>query len=162
MVSQVAWSWSTAILLPLRSAGELGLLQAALKRLQMDYVDLIFCHRPDTTTPIEETVRAMNFVIDQVGACCATRRPLKACNLLIELCDTCRVAFCDTGVVPACVHAGTLNRLMAPQCASACVLSATVCMCADWRAARAGLGVLLGCARMLAAPAPYHPCSEKA
>ena len=32
----------------------------------MDYVDLIFCHRPDTTTPIEETVRAMNFVIDQV------------------------------------------------------------------------------------------------
>ncbi len=36
----------------------------------MDYVDLIFCHRPDTTTPIEETVRAMNFVIDQVGACC--------------------------------------------------------------------------------------------
>ncbi|KAK9835418.1 hypothetical protein WJX81_008165 [Elliptochloris bilobata] len=39
--------------------------KAALKRLQMEYVDLIFCHRPDTTTPIEETVRAMNFVIDQ-------------------------------------------------------------------------------------------------
>lgn len=33
----------------------------------MDYVDLIFCHRPDTSTPIEETVRAMNFVINQVG-----------------------------------------------------------------------------------------------
>ena len=32
----------------------------------MDYVDLIFCHRPDNQTPIEETVRAMNFVIDQV------------------------------------------------------------------------------------------------
>lgn len=39
--------------------------QASLKRLQLDYVDLVFCHRPDTTTPIEETVRAMNFVIDQ-------------------------------------------------------------------------------------------------
>ncbi|EIE23150.1 hypothetical protein COCSUDRAFT_66187 [Coccomyxa subellipsoidea C-169] len=40
-------------------------IKASLKRLQLDYVDLIFCHRPDTTTPIEETVRAMNFVIDQ-------------------------------------------------------------------------------------------------
>ncbi|MCF7859529.1 MAG: aldo/keto reductase [Candidatus Cloacimonetes bacterium] len=38
---------------------------AALKRLETDYVDLIFCHRPDVHTPIEETVRAMNQVIDQ-------------------------------------------------------------------------------------------------
>jgi voltage-dependent potassium channel beta subunit len=38
---------------------------ASLKRLDMDYVDLIFCHRPDSTTPIEETVRAMNHVIDR-------------------------------------------------------------------------------------------------
>ncbi len=37
----------------------------ALRRLQVDYVDLIFCHRPDVNTPIEETVRAMNHVIDQ-------------------------------------------------------------------------------------------------
>ncbi len=36
---------------------------AALDRLQTDYVDLIFCHRPDIHTPIEETVRAMNQVI---------------------------------------------------------------------------------------------------
>lgn len=35
----------------------------ALKRLQMDYVDLIFCHRPDQNTPIEETVRAMDQVV---------------------------------------------------------------------------------------------------
>lgn len=40
-------------------------IKASLTRLQMDYVDLIFCHRPDIYTPIEETVRAMNFVIDQ-------------------------------------------------------------------------------------------------
>lgn len=39
--------------------------RASLDRLQMDYVDLIFCHRPDIYTPIEETVRAMNFIIDQ-------------------------------------------------------------------------------------------------
>ncbi len=38
---------------------------AALKRFQLDYVDLIFCHRPDPNTPIEETVRAMNYVINQ-------------------------------------------------------------------------------------------------
>jgi voltage-dependent potassium channel beta subunit len=37
----------------------------ALKRLQMEYVDLVFCHRPDPNTPIEETVRAMDIVIKQ-------------------------------------------------------------------------------------------------
>ena len=31
----------------------------------MDYVDVLFCHRPDQNTPVEETVRAMNWVIDQ-------------------------------------------------------------------------------------------------
>ncbi|TMW59096.1 hypothetical protein Poli38472_007241 [Pythium oligandrum] len=39
--------------------------KASLKRLNLDYVDLIFCHRPDPATPIEETVRAMNHIIDQ-------------------------------------------------------------------------------------------------
>lgn len=37
---------------------------ASLERMQTDYVDLLFCHRPDLHTPIEETVRAMNRVID--------------------------------------------------------------------------------------------------
>ena len=36
----------------------------ALKRLQLDYVDLLYCHRPDRNTPIEETVRAMNYLIN--------------------------------------------------------------------------------------------------
>ncbi len=35
----------------------------SLKRLQLDYVDLIFCHRPDSETPIEETVLAMDYII---------------------------------------------------------------------------------------------------
>lgn len=35
----------------------------SLKRLQMDYVDLLFCHRPDRNTPIEETVRAMDQIV---------------------------------------------------------------------------------------------------
>jgi voltage-dependent potassium channel beta subunit len=38
---------------------------AALVRLGLDYVDLIFCHRADLHTPVEETVRAMNHVIEQ-------------------------------------------------------------------------------------------------
>lgn len=40
-------------------------VNASLKRLQLEYVDLVFCHRPDITTPIEETVWAMNQVIRQ-------------------------------------------------------------------------------------------------
>jgi len=40
-------------------------LDASLARLQVDYVDLVFCHRPDVHTPIEETVRAMTHVINQ-------------------------------------------------------------------------------------------------
>lgn len=40
-------------------------MNSALKRLQLDYVDLVFCHRPDPNTPIEETVRAMDIVIKQ-------------------------------------------------------------------------------------------------
>ena len=37
----------------------------ALKRLQVDYLDLYFCHRPDKSTPIEETVWAMHQLIMQ-------------------------------------------------------------------------------------------------
>ena len=39
--------------------------EAALKRLQVDYLDLFFCHRPDKQTPVEETVWAMNHLIQQ-------------------------------------------------------------------------------------------------
>ena len=37
----------------------------ALARLQVDYLDLFFCHRPDPETPIEETVRTMHGLIQQ-------------------------------------------------------------------------------------------------
>lgn len=35
----------------------------SLKRLKLDYVDLLFCHRPDLETPIEETVLAMDYLV---------------------------------------------------------------------------------------------------
>jgi voltage-dependent potassium channel beta subunit len=40
-------------------------VDSALQRLQTDYVDLVFAHRPDIHTPIEETVRAFDHVINQ-------------------------------------------------------------------------------------------------
>ena len=55
--------------------------------MQLDYVDLLFCHRPDTTTPIEETVRAMNYIIDHGWAfywCALFRRPCAQISLLPE------------------------------------------------------------------------------
>src|SRR5687767_7372386 len=39
--------------------------EEALQRLQVDYLDLYFCHRPDKRTPVEETVLAMNTLIQQ-------------------------------------------------------------------------------------------------
>ncbi len=40
-------------------------VKLSLKRLQLDYVDVVFCHRYDRNTPLEETCRAMNFVIEK-------------------------------------------------------------------------------------------------
>jgi aryl-alcohol dehydrogenase-like predicted oxidoreductase len=40
-------------------------MDGALKRLSMDFVDFVFCHRPDPHTPIEETVRAFDDLITQ-------------------------------------------------------------------------------------------------
>jgi len=39
-------------------------IDGSLKRLDMDYVDLLFCHRSDPSTPIEETVWAMHNIIE--------------------------------------------------------------------------------------------------
>jgi voltage-dependent potassium channel beta subunit len=39
-------------------------INGSLERLQLDYVDLVFCHRPDPNTPIEETVWAMHNIIE--------------------------------------------------------------------------------------------------
>lgn len=39
--------------------------KASLRRLGLEHVDLVYCHRPDPETPVEETVRAMNWVLDK-------------------------------------------------------------------------------------------------
>ena len=38
-------------------------IDGSLSRLKLDYVDLVYCHRPDSDTPLEETVRAMSDMI---------------------------------------------------------------------------------------------------
>lgn len=40
-------------------------IDGSLRRMQMDFLDLIYCHRPDPHTPIEETVHAMSDIITQ-------------------------------------------------------------------------------------------------
>jgi voltage-dependent potassium channel beta subunit len=39
-------------------------INKSLKRLDMEYVDLVFCHRPDPNTPIEETVWTMHNIVE--------------------------------------------------------------------------------------------------
>lgn len=40
-------------------------LDGSLRRMQLEHIDLIYCHRPDPHTPIEETVWAMSDLITQ-------------------------------------------------------------------------------------------------
>jgi voltage-dependent potassium channel beta subunit len=40
-------------------------IDGSLSRFDLDYVDLLYCHRPDPTTPIEETVWAMHNIIER-------------------------------------------------------------------------------------------------
>lgn len=74
----------------------------SLKRLQLDYVDIIFCHRFDDKTSLEEVVRSMNYVIDQGKAFCwgtsewkssQIMEAMSICekyNLIKPVCDQCQ------------------------------------------------------------------------
>ena len=67
--SKVFWGWRGKENKPNQSGlSRKHVLEAcdeALQRLQVDYLDLFFCHRPDKNTPIAETVWAMNHLIQQ-------------------------------------------------------------------------------------------------
>jgi voltage-dependent potassium channel beta subunit len=67
--SKAFWGWRGADNKPNQTGcSRKHLVEAcneALQRLQVEYLDLYFCHRPDKNTPIEETVWAMNHLIQQ-------------------------------------------------------------------------------------------------
>lgn len=63
--SKVFWGGSKPTQRGLSRKHVMDAAHAALKRLQVDYLDLYFCHRPDVDTPIVETVRAMHDLIQQ-------------------------------------------------------------------------------------------------
>ena len=63
--SKVFWGGETANETGLSRKHVTEACHAALRRLQVDYLDLYFCHRPDPNTPIEETVLAMGDLVRQ-------------------------------------------------------------------------------------------------
>lgn len=67
--SKVFWGWRGKENKPNQSGlSRKHVIEAcdeALQRLQADYLDMYFCHRPDKNTPVEETVWAMNHLIQQ-------------------------------------------------------------------------------------------------
>lgn len=63
--SKVFWGGKLPTQRGLSRKHVLDCCHAALKRLQVDYLDLYYCHRPDLDTPLEETVRAMGDLVAQ-------------------------------------------------------------------------------------------------
>ncbi len=67
--SKVFWGWRGKANKPnqtgLSRKHVIEACDEALQRLQVEYLDLYYCHRPDKSTPIEETVLAMNHLIQQ-------------------------------------------------------------------------------------------------
>lgn len=63
--SKVFWGGERPTQLGLSRKHMVDCCHAALKRLQVEYLDLYFCHRPDPDTPVDETVWTMNNLIQQ-------------------------------------------------------------------------------------------------
>ena len=67
--SKVFWGGEKVTQMGLSHKHIIDACHSALKRMQVDYLDLYFCHRPDPETPIEETLRAMHTLIMQGKIC---------------------------------------------------------------------------------------------
>ncbi len=63
--SKVFWGGQAVTQRGLNSKHIRDACDSALKRFQVDYLDMYFCHRPDFHTPVEETVRAMDVLVKQ-------------------------------------------------------------------------------------------------
>ena len=86
-------------------------VKLSLKRLQLEYVDVVFCHRYDMRTPLEETCRAMNYVINKGWAfywgtsewrADQIERAIKICeklNLIPPIVDQCEYSMLERNKV---------------------------------------------------------------
>ena len=63
--SKVFWGGDKPMQVGLSAKHVRDACDAALKRLQVDYLDMFFCHRADIDTPVDETVRAMHNLVQQ-------------------------------------------------------------------------------------------------
>lgn len=79
---------------------------ASLKRLRLEYVDILFCHRPDPNTPIEESVRAMDVLVRQGKVFYWGTSEWSA----EQISDAQRIAR-EVGAVPPCVEQPQYNLL---------------------------------------------------
>ncbi len=103
---------------------------ASLKRLQTDYIDLYQCHRPDPSTPLEETIRIMDDLALQ-GKIIYWGTSEWPAALLQEACDLARMMGCrppasnqprysllyrepEEQVYPTCLHNGIGNVVFSP------------------------------------------------
>ena len=64
-------------------------IDKSLKNLQLSYVDVVFCHRPDYDTPMEEVCRAMSSLIDREKAFYWGTSEWPACMIAAAM-ETCK------------------------------------------------------------------------
>jgi len=92
-------------------------LDQSLKRLNLDYVDIFYSHRPDPHTPLEETMQALDFVVRQGKAIYAgisnydANRTLRACEILRELGTPCLIHQPKYSMLERWVEDGLLDTL---------------------------------------------------
>ncbi|XP_023247847.1 voltage-gated potassium channel subunit beta-2 [Copidosoma floridanum] len=73
-------------------------VQASLARLQLSYIDIVMIHKVDSTCPMEEIVRAMNYVIDQGWVMYWGTSRWSPCEIM-EAYSNCRQFNCVTPIV---------------------------------------------------------------
>lgn len=81
-------------------------LQNSLKRLQLEYVDVVYCHRYDMRTPMKEVCKAMNWCIDKGLAMYWGTSEWTACQIM-EAYDVCE----ELNLIKPCVEQCEYNML---------------------------------------------------
>ena len=81
-------------------------LDQSLKRMQLDYVDIFYSHRPDPNTPLEETIGALDLIVKQGKALYTGVSSYSGA----QFCDTVRLVDCERWA-PITIHQPRYNLL---------------------------------------------------